>query len=101
MSAALHAIVTMNYKSYASHTKKVQEAIIEEKVSINPKIATEGYEQKEEADVIGAEGGEGSEYQFSGTQASNRRMNYEYCKNNSSGDSVVRDNLHDRGEEDC
>ena len=42
MGAAVHAIVTMNYQSYASHTDKVCKGIVDDKISLNPKINTEG-----------------------------------------------------------
>jgi len=43
----MHAIVITNYKSYAALTNKIQEAILEEKVSDNPKAGTEGYDEEE------------------------------------------------------
>ena len=58
MGAAAHALVSMHFKSYATMTHRIQDAIIEEKVSINQKIATEGVDELEEGELEG-KGGSG------------------------------------------
>ena len=97
MSAAAHAIVTMHYKSYAALTHKIQDAIIEEKVSINQKIATEGIEEVTEEEMeegleeVGVDG-QGSENHKSEALGTTGRSDQLDCDVSSSRDSVDTDN---------